>query len=554
MKSLLGELDDELMLELDEIVRQNQLNCLPVSKRSSAEAELLENHPELVERLEHSKSVKVDAVSLHSRLYERESRYHGGAARAKVDLLEDFAPNASIQKDQRRRASKEHSGPPKSPSLSAQSNTVLATSRSPTLPPTTSPVLTARKSTVDLMFDMDDYDGGEGAFQSARRQHRQIAHSPRLPALSPGLDEEAFPPIGLSQSPGAAAGLAISAKSPASYEASSGFRAHHRRPILGDPKPWASSMSSSSKLEMDGNIAQNPSSRIAGISSSSTPSKYQTDSLSGSLPTRMSQKERKRQQQQQQQQQQHSQLPVEILPSSPDVGARWPGQKTPASPWQVASKGPKVNLKDVLETADPSPAATKTAVERTPSPMTLRQTVSGKRTPTQRSISGPADSSHPTLQQRPPSSKTTTPPPSRSLSTTTRTNPTDFPPIQSIRHNPPAPAEPTLQLSMADILAQQNREKEIIKEAAAKRSLQEIQEEQAFQEWWDLESRKAREAAEEAAAVRRPGGGGRGGAGKERRGRSRSERGGRGGGGGVKGKGREGEVSGAGAGEGSKPR
>lgn len=58
---------------------------------------------------------------------------------------------------------------------------------------------------------------------------------------------------------------------------------------------------------------------------------------------------------------------------------------------------------------------------------------------------------------------------------------------------PVGKAEPSLQLSMSDIIGQQRREQEVIKEAVAKRSLQEIQEEQAFQEWWDQESRRAQE-------------------------------------------------------------
>merc|ERR1712093_782506 len=53
-------------------------------------------------------------------------------------------------------------------------------------------------------------------------------------------------------------------------------------------------------------------------------------------------------------------------------------------------------------------------------------------------------------------------------------------------------AEPSLQLSMSDIIGQQRREQEVIKEAVAKRSLQEIQEEQAFQEWWAQEQEAAR--------------------------------------------------------------
>lgn len=49
---------------------------------------------------------------------------------------------------------------------------------------------------------------------------------------------------------------------------------------------------------------------------------------------------------------------------------------------------------------------------------------------------------------------------------------------------------------MKDIIGQQERELEIRKEAVAKRSLMEIQEEQAFQEWWDEESKKVKEAAD----------------------------------------------------------
>ncbi|XP_044719115.1 regulator of chromosome condensation (RCC1) repeat domain-containing protein [Hirsutella rhossiliensis] len=58
---------------------------------------------------------------------------------------------------------------------------------------------------------------------------------------------------------------------------------------------------------------------------------------------------------------------------------------------------------------------------------------------------------------------------------------------------PARKAEPSLGASMADIIGQQRRERELVKEAVAKRSLQEIQQEQAFQEWWDQESQRAQE-------------------------------------------------------------
>merc|ERR1712098_94476 len=63
----------------------------------------------------------------------------------------------------------------------------------------------------------------------------------------------------------------------------------------------------------------------------------------------------------------------------------------------------------------------------------------------------------------------------------------------------------------ADILAQQQGEKTAIKEAVAKRSLQDIQQEQEFQAWWDSESRRVQEEeAQASAATGRRGKGGRG--------------------------------------------
>jgi hypothetical protein len=81
---------------------------------------------------------------------------------------------------------------------------------------------------------------------------------------------------------------------------------------------------------------------------------------------------------------------------------------------------------------------------------------------------------------------------------------------------------------MSDIIGQQRREQEVIREAVAKRSLQEIQEEQAFQEWWDQESRRAQkeEAARTRNVVSGSGSGGKNGGGRGRSGgRGRGSRG-----------------------------
>lgn len=81
---------------------------------------------------------------------------------------------------------------------------------------------------------------------------------------------------------------------------------------------------------------------------------------------------------------------------------------------------------------------------------------------------------------------------------------------------------------MADILSQQAAEKSVVREAVAKRSLQEIQQEQEFLSWWDGEAKRV--ADEEAAvAARGPGDGRARAAGPgARRGRNRGARSARG--------------------------
>jgi hypothetical protein len=79
---------------------------------------------------------------------------------------------------------------------------------------------------------------------------------------------------------------------------------------------------------------------------------------------------------------------------------------------------------------------------------------------------------------------------------------------------------------MAEILAQQDLEKRAVKEAATKRSLQEIQQEQEFQQWWDSEAKRIQEeeqAASAAAVSRGRGKGGRGGGGSGRGGAAAGE-------------------------------
>lgn len=102
-----------------------------------------------------------------------------------------------------------------------------------------------------------------------------------------------------------------------------------------------------------------------------------------------------------------------------------------------------------------------------------------------------------------------------------------------------------LQLSINDIVEQERRQKELLKEAVAKRDLGEIQAEQEFAEWWEKESRRV-QGYDDQADSNEKGDASKGGAKKNPRRRGRGEASGRGG----KGKARGGPANGNGAGRG----
>ncbi|KAL8958462.1 MAG: hypothetical protein Q9193_004486, partial [Seirophora villosa] len=248
-------------------------------------------------------------------------------------------------------------------------------------------------------------------------------------------------------------------------------------------RPWGDRAISSNKLDMKQIMAQASSSRISNISASLGAS---STSVLTSGTGRLSQKERKKQQQQ-------------VALERPQQIVAPPTVQVPAqvvehtSPWQVASKGAKTSLKDILHAESKSPLSNTVAPERAVSnpPLTLRQTIPGNISTAKRTVSETPSKA----QAAPPQRSTSTPltfasshtPPRPSSSRTKPSpatiGPSSSTPTKSIRHTTPtATAEPSLQLSMADILSQQQTEKDVIREAAMKRSLQEIQEEQAFQE------------------------------------------------------------------------
>ena len=210
-------------------------------------------------------------------------------------------------------------------------------------------------------------------------------------------------------------------------------------------------------------------SRVSDLSMSIAAQKARDEYLNKSLMPKLSQKERKKQQQY-----------SKRSPSQPQIAVNKP-DTDPSSPWQIAARGPKTSLKDVLSESQASPL---TLSPIPPRPSSARRTAS-------------PDTRFSGQQRRAPSS-------AQPQSQASKASP--MTPHSKSYTASTAKAEPSLQLSMADIIGQQRREQEVVKEAVAKRSLQEIQEEQAFQEWWDQESRRAQEDEAARAAVNASGG------------------------------------------------
>lgn len=488
------------MLELDEVVRQNQLACLPIAKSGRAEDDLIEKNPQLPELMARSKLIIVDSISLQTRLHEREARSSGGS-KAKAAFLEDFEQSPSAPKS-RSRTSRDRTSQSKSP------------------------LLRAKSSNTDLMFEMEE-DGrveAETVDRSAPNRRHQFSTSESLlppPQMAmdaePGDRRTQFPrandTVAASTSPSSYRSQAITGKSPGD---------------TNSKQPWAPPAMTAVKLDMKDIMAQASSNRVSNISTGLSFRAKNGEASASGLPAKLSQKERKKQQQQQQLRSPQSRSPQPNPTPDPTPAEHQVQNKFSASPWQVAPTGSKISLNDVLNTESTRPSSSEAkSIPRTPSPLTMRQTVSGKAPAARRAASGPASKLTPS-QNRSNSTPDASKPSAQTPPTAPRSSSIQHS-IQSIRHTP-LPVEPTLQLSMSDILSQQQTQKDIIKEAAAKRSLQEIQEEQAFQEWWDEESRKVREEEQQQAASLAAVRGARGARGKVRgasrgrgRGRGRGE-------------------------------
>jgi inhibitor of Bruton tyrosine kinase len=458
LNRLLDELDEDILVELGEAVRANQLAYLPISKSEDAEARLFEEHPDLTGKVERDRKVKIDYMMLRSH------------------LIEDEAKLAKLERSSARRIT---------------------------------------SSAGDLMFDMDE-DNVEPGMQKhgshwslgsriAGDQDDVIASPPSsLPAegiWSGKADSAATGSLTM--------GSLVAAVTPPGHRTlEPATPAATTEQAQGGLSPWIAPSFQTSKLNMKEIMAQASEGKESNISVAFAVASSPSTQVRSSHFGKLSQKERKRQLQAQKE---AAAKPAEAA-ISPSTGPARP------SPWHITSIRPSVSIQEETANAGPSRSTDQRRASGTP-PLTMRQTIPGNMAAARKSsaISTGSGShidtqrrsvSSPVVHQTSPNAHHTPakPQPRPSPAPNVPTTPSKSSPIipKSIRHIPPAPTlEPSSQSSMADILTQQQTEKSAQRAATTKRSLQEIQEEQAFQEWWDQEeaATKARMEQEAAAAA-----------------------------------------------------
>ncbi|KAL6249141.1 hypothetical protein RBB50_004204 [Rhinocladiella similis] len=455
---LLAELDEDLLAELDDVVQANQLAFLPFARSGRAEEELLENHPELLENIELCRQRRIDSMRLRSRLSEDEER-HASATKFRVGSLD-------------RQLSSSY---PKSPLPNSGADSPLST-------PSPSPAIVPQDAGDDLPFDMDDVTSDllPAALQQGRRPQ----------ARSASIQEHA--PVRHKSEVASPRSPSIPQTPRAEFASSFRARSEHTLPIIspevavtGFDTPrtaWNLPTQNSPQGGLKDIMAQASASRVSNLTQA-----VRAASAGARGGARMSQKERKRQQQM---------LKDEEAKTSDSTKVLKDPKAKASSPWQAIAKPSKPATPPGLAIPDGAAGTERTSPARPA--MTMRQTVAGN-VPNGNAADQMAkrDAGPPRLASSPKSAA---------------------PQIQSIRHTSlPSRATSAIdaRTSMTEILAQQQSEKTAVKEAVAKRSLQDIQQEQEFQEWWDNESRRVQEEEAQshipASSHRGKGGRGRGG-------------------------------------------
>jgi inhibitor of Bruton tyrosine kinase len=432
----LDELDEDLLSELNSVVRDNQLAYLPFARSGRAEALLFDKYPELAERIERGKRAKIDAIVLSNKYAEGDGTV---STSFRAQSLEEISSSPLRQRTRRR------------PSKGIKEN-----DESPTM----TPALKPRTSAQDLMFEMSD--GEDDLDEVGKIQQPRFTDSTtqeQAIATPIGSPEEPWAVVSKQRRPSSHRAINENAKSPPSDVAPSSATKESKQP----GRPWGPAPLVASKLDLKNIMAQasvdKPSNLTLGLSREGS-----EDKPSGSFHSKMSQKERKRQQQ------------VQGLNQPTAIEKPQPAPPT-VSPWQAMSHRKPNPASTPLASSSPQPS-------RTPSTphLTMRQTIANNGVASKQKTqqAGQGTSSMSGTQQKEQNRLSLQS--ERGMSADT----SPVPAPHSIRHIPlprHSPTSPSQNLSITEILSLQQAEKDYVKDAASKRSLQEIQQEQQFQQW-----------------------------------------------------------------------
>ncbi|KAF8429769.1 hypothetical protein EV426DRAFT_668469 [Tirmania nivea] len=519
---LLDDLDDWIMEELDEAVRRLQQPYSLYSRCQAQEARLLRKHPEMLEGIVRERQALIAAYTeMIEAGHGREDALQLGAHRQKPTLSGSVTP--TTPKKQRKKPTKE------GPFLNIH--------------PGTQP--SAPNVGNEGMFDMED-EGGALSLGAQENQWDSFPGTPgcKLSAWAPPNPPYASPASSLSRGDGGAISWLEAKNGEASSLSANGCdtsslpkpRLTHSTPSQDTPTtPWKDASASVAKLDMKEIMAQATValSRQSNLSLEFSSAKGE-DKVSSApagvavIPSpKLSQKEKRRLQQEQQRQQQQP------FPSTPE--------KTKSSPWATPSHGPRVALREVLSAVSNKPPSTALAALGSPAgvgpPVQMRPLQPAPTAPSKHPSASPTATRTPLPKTNLPMStsprqgpvtgpSTSTPTPSSStqplltssvsrhpartqLSPPTRPsflNPPNQsnskpspPPISSTEAFPSLQSAPSstriescLHLSLADIIEQQEAEQAFLRGKVEKRSLEDIQQEQEFIDWWEKECERVR--------------------------------------------------------------
>ena len=444
----------------------NQLAYLPIARSGRAQAVLFDKYPELAEKIEQGRRAKIDAIVLSNKFSDGDGPASSSFRAQSLDEL-SMSP---LRQRTRRRASREGKAEADSPVIT--------------------PALKGKASMTDLMFEMSDGEEEDGLETRIPPPQFTSSSATKLPNAA-HIESPRDP-----WSDGRRKGVGIDQN-----DTVSPISPLPSKPLVERTpgQPWGSTPLPGTKLDLKDIMAQTPDDKPSNLSLGLS-QQERDQKAAASFQAKMSQKERKKHQQAQ-----LAGQPATIVkpqPAPPTV-----------SPWQATSQR-KPSVSPAV-----SPASQPARTSSTPH-LTMRQTVANRGGASKSKEHSSSPQAPRTVSGSAPSQNRPTPSSERGMSVST----TPIPTPHSVRHIPlptHSPTSPSQHLSMQEILSLQEAEKTYIRDAAAKRSLQEIQQEQEFQQWWEEESKRViqeeeqrKRANERAAKATRAKGKSRGGKGR----------------------------------------